>query len=383
MNVLGATAGATRRSLHREGGGVGVFAVEDTAIELCWPGLAAGTHVVEVGGRRREIEGADAPAALWIDELPPDTELDVVVDGRRAARARTLAPPPGRLLARVATVSDLHVGDGWTFGVLPKVHDAGGPDDPIVLRCARAALAEIAAWAPDLVVVKGDVTHHGRVEEWELAASLLAETGLPVIATVGNHDVKSGPATGARALDAHGIELVTQGVATRDLPGLRVIVADASVPQRHHGTFDRVGDDILGALAAAPTPALVAVHHQLHPIPVLTHWPPGILGGGRFTRAIAEANPDTLVTSGHTHRHRARREGPVVITEVGSPKDHPGTWAGYAVHEGGIRQVVRRIADPRVLAWTEATKQALFGIWGRWSPGTLEERCFGHTWPGR
>jgi predicted phosphodiesterase len=383
MSVLGASSHAMRGSLHRERDGVRVFAVEDTAIELCWPRLAPGTHVVEVGGVRREVEGADAPAALWVDGLPADADLEVVVDGRCAASARTLAPPPGKLLARVATISDLHVGDGWTFGVLPKIHDPGGPDDPIVLRCARAALAEIAAWQPDLLVVKGDVTHHGRADEWELAASLLAATGLPVIATVGNHDVKPGPAIGASALAARGIELVTDGAARRDLPGLRVVVADASVPQRHHGTFRRVGDAVLEQLASATTPALVAVHHQLHPIPVLTHWPPGILGGGRFTRAVAEANPRTLVTSGHTHRHRTRREGPIVITEVGSPKDHPGTWGGYAVHEGGIRQVVRRTADPPVLAWTEATKRALFGIWGRWSPGRLDERCFSHTWPGR
>jgi hypothetical protein len=195
--------------------------------------------------------------------------------------------------------------------------------------------------------------------------------------------VKGGPAVGTAALAAVGIPLVTDDVAIRDLPGIRVVVADATVPQRHHGSFRHAGGAILDAVADAPGPALLAVHHQLHPIPVLTHWPPGILGGNRFLRAIVAANPDTLVTSGHTHRHRRRRVGPVVVTEVGSPKDHPGTWAGYAVHEGGIRQVVRRTADPRTLAWTEQTKRALLGIWGRWSPGRLPDRCFSHAWRGR
>ena len=68
------------------------------------------------------------------------------------------------------------------------------------------------------------------------------------------------------------------------------------------------------------------------------------------------ANPATLVTTGHTHRHRRRRHGPVVVTEVGSVKDHPGTWAGYLVYEGGIVQTVRRIMDPTALAWTERTR---------------------------
>jgi hypothetical protein len=71
----------------------------------------------------------------------------------------------------------------------------------------------------------------------------------------------------------------------------------------------------------------------------------------------------------------------VLVTEVGSVKDHPGTWAGYVVHEGGIRQVVRRVMAPDVLGWTEATKRALFGVWGRWSPGSLDDRCISHPWP--
>jgi hypothetical protein len=98
---------------------------------------------------------------------------------------------------------------------------------------------------------------------------------------------------------------------------------------------------------------------------------------------VAAANPATLVTAGHTHRNRRRRHGPIPITEVGSPKDYPGVWAGYAIHEGGIRQIVRRTADPHVLAWTERTGDTVMGQWRRWSPGSLDDRCFSHTWPAR
>jgi predicted phosphodiesterase len=360
-----------------------VFAVEDTAIELCWPVLRRGEHVIEVGDTTCTVVGDDAPAAIWVGDLPPDTVLDVVVDGRRVATTRTLAPPPGPRLARIATISDLHIGDGWRFGKWPTLEHPGGDDDAIVVRCTRAALAEIAAWDPDLLVVKGDVTHHGTAAEWEIVAPLLAETGVPTIATVGNHDVKLGPAVGVDVLAEHDIELVTSGVAVRDLPGIRVVVADATLPNRHRGSFGSVGDSILEAVGSTPGAAFLAVHHQLHRVPALVHWPPGILGGDTFVRTIAAANPDTLATSGHTHRHRRRQVGSVVVTEVGSPKDYPGTWAGYAVHEGGIRQVVRRTADPAVLEWTEQTKLALFGAWGRWSPGRLRDRCFSHHWRGR
>ena len=45
------------------------------------------------------------------------------------------------------------------------------------------------------------------------------------------------------------------------------------------------------------------------------------------------------------------RHGRLVMTEVGSPKDHPGTWAGYAVHEtrhraDGARGISRSRGDP-------------------------------------
>lgn len=317
-----------------------------------------------------------------MDGLPPGTTLDVVVDGRRATTLRTLVPPPGRELGRIATISDTHVGDGSTFGILPKVRDHLGGGDPPVVRATRAAVGELTEWGAELLVAKGDLTHHGRHEEWARVADLLAATGLPVIATVGNHDVGSRAVAGGPLLAARGVELAQGDIVVRDVPGLRVIAADATRPAHHPGSFRAIGDALLAAAAEAPGPVLVAMHHQLHRLPFPTHWPPGVLGpeSGRFLRRLADANPNVIVTSGHTHRHRARQMRGVLLTEVGSPKDFPGGWAGYVVHEGGIRQVVRRVADPDVLRWTEATAAALFGIWGRWSPGRLSDRCFTHEW---
>ena len=87
------------------------------------------------------------------------------------------------------------------------------------------------------------------------------------------------------------------------------------------------------------------------------------------------------MTAGHSHRHRRRTHRSVTITEVGSPKDYPGTWAGYVVHEGGVRQVVRRVDRPDCIRWTEYTRRAALGLWGQWSPGRLDDRCFSLTWP--
>ena len=69
------------------------------------------------------------------------------------------------------------------------------------------------------------------------------------------------------------------------------------------------------------------------------------------------------------------------MTEVGSTKDYPGTWTGYVVHEGGIRQLVHRVEEPSCLAWTDRTRRAFGGVWRWWSPGTLADRCFTIPWP--
>jgi 3',5'-cyclic AMP phosphodiesterase CpdA len=329
------------------------------------------------------VTGDGGPAALLVGRLPPRTLLEVAVDGRWATTTATLAPPPGQELFRLATVGDLHMGDGHTFGILPTVRHPDGERQPPIPRATRAALAEAAAWGARLVVAKGDLSHRGHERELALAATLLNEPGLPVVATVGNHDVRDGHADGRAVFAAAGIELALGGIVVRDVPGLRVIAADATLPGRHPGSFATVGPLILDAAAEADRPVLVALHHQLQPLPFPTHWPPGVPApaSGRFLRDLVRANPAAVVTSGHTHRHRARRRRGALVTEVGSPKDHPGTWAGYVVHEGGIRQVVRRTMAPDVLQWTESTKHALFGLWGRWSPGTLQDRCVSHRWP--
>lgn len=126
------------------------------------------------------------------------------------------------------------------------------------------------------------------------------------------------------------------------------------------------------------------LHHHLHPHPVPIAYPLGVAwsASARLVRALRTSNPAVFVTSGHSHRNRARVQSGVPITEVGSVKDYPGVWAGYALHEGGVRQVVRRVADPGCVPFLERTALALRGLWGRWTPGRIDDRCVVHRWPG-
>jgi predicted phosphodiesterase len=366
---------------------VKVFAVEDTTAQVMWARRPRG-GVLRAGDAAADV-GPEAGAVV-LDGLPPDTRLDLVLEpegepARRVGRFRTLAPPPGRELARVATVNDCHLG-GHGFGVLPSArHPEGGFRLDTHDRCLEAAVAEAVAWGAQVLVVKGDLTEGGRTWQWRTAARILGQAGVPVLAVPGNHDVMRGSTDGRPILAPAGIRLTVGDAEAYDLPGLRVITVDSSRPLHHPGSVDGVTPRVLALAAEAPAGVLVALHHQFEPFDVRTHWPPGIsrAEGNAFLDALAAANPAVLVTTGHTHRHRRRQRGPVVLTEVGSNKDYPGTWTGFVVHEGGIRQVVRRVADPSSLRWTDATRYSFLGLWGAWSTGTLDARCFSHRWPDR
>ena len=273
----------------------------------------------------------------------------------------------------------MHIGlDDFAF--LPKVRDpVKRASEPPSERCLRAAVDEARAWGAQLLVVKGDLTQDGTIEQATLAARLIGD--LPSLVLVGNHERRRE----ADDLTAVFGEALVDDVRVLDVPGARIVVFDSTHRRGHRGTYDHHADVVLDAVADAGTPTIVLTHHQPAPLPFTPYWPPGVPShqAAHFFDRLAGADPRVLVSTGHTHRHRRHDHGPVVITEVGSTQPHPGTWAGYVVHEGGVRQVVRRVAAPDAIAWTEATRRGVLGIWARWSVGTLDARCFSHTWPAR
>lgn len=369
---------------------VEIVAVEPTAIEVTWVGLGSGPIAVTLGDQRHVTDTDGGPDGVVFDGIAPSTTHVLSVDGTdvpdRARRraVRTPSAPPGDELVRIATVSDIHLGAG-PVGLLQRIREDDGHHDPHPLRCGRAAIAESRAWGSELLVVKGDVVEEGHQSEWDHADEMFRTAGMPVSIVPGNHEVRKGrkmdyPVT----LVDGGIEIVT-GVHHHDLPGLRLVLVNSTVENHGHGAVDHLVDEVATVAGDTDLPVLVAMHHYAQRFEVPWFWPPGIPGreARRFLDAVARANPRALVTSGHTHRNRMRRHGPVLVSEVGSTKDFPGVWGGYAVHEGGIVQTVRRTLAPEAIEWTEYTRRAVGGFWGVWAFGSLSDRCASHTWPGR
>jgi Icc protein len=312
---------------------------------------------------------------LRYDDLSPGSEYEL-----HGVTFRTLVRPPGELLARVATVNDLHYGEVECG----KIDD--DPGGPILRRLPGqthypdvmnwAAVAEIAAADVDAVIVKGDLSVDGTPAEWQsFEAAYRPPFGDRLFVTRGNHDAYQGQTGYA------GDQWI--GVA-----GLGVALLDTVLPT--HTTGDLQGEQIewlRDRLSMAPGRVLVMGHHQ--------QWINGGKGLERrhdeyfglhpdasdaLDRACAEHANVIGYAAGHTHRHRVRRMlvSGLPSIEVGCVKDFPGTWAEYRVYEGGVTQVVHRISDPEALAWSNRCRVLYrdFGIdYEQYAMGRLEDRC--------
>jgi len=303
--------------------------------------------------------------------LQPDA--DHVIDG---FSFRTL-PRLGERLATFATVNDVHFGeiecgviDGLDMG---PVFSAEPDEPPYPEMMNRAAIAEMTAIDPAVVLVKGDLTCNGTVEEYEaFRAAYVDAFGDRLVHVRGNHD------------GYHGGTYAATPAQRVDLPGVTLAILDTTNPGHTPGrvTPEQVAwlDDLAGS---ADRPVLVFGHHHAWS-PDSNERPHNYFGippddSERLVDVVAR-HPGILgYFAGHTHRNRVRRfsaTGDRPWTEVACVKDYPGTWAEYRVHEGGILQVHRRISTPDALTWTEQTRHMYAGTYAAYALGRLEDRCF-------
>jgi 3',5'-cyclic AMP phosphodiesterase CpdA len=250
------------------------------------------------------------------------------------------------------------------------------------LVAATAAIDEALEWGAQHLVVKGDLCDESYDWIWDQAAQVLVDLPVPVSIIPGNHDTgalrRFEPEVGAARRGLH----VTRGVEHVDVPGLRIVLMDSTRPGNGWGSVARHGEQVAQLCAEAPGGVFVATHHHAQRFSVPLFWPHGIPGGDArsFATEVAAASSRVLVSSGHTHRCRRREVHGVTWSEVAATSHFPGVWAGYVVHEGGIRQTVRRIAAPEVMQWTEHTRSAFGGVWALWSAGELSDRSFSLDW---
>ena len=338
------------------------------------PGEAVGTRVGDT-----EITTSGPLHTARIAGLEPDTEYSLDVEGAPPdrwlpARVRTLARPPGRLLATIATANDVHFGETECGKTGDAATDAIGP----VLRASPdatpypelmngAVVDEMLALDPDVVVVKGDLTDSGRAEEYEAFLACYGRLGERLHHVRGNHDAMRDPEL-ARCDAPYAVPL----------DGLVVAVLDTAVPGRVGGALPTEQRGWLDELAGGTAdPVLVFAHHPSYNVD--EHYGLPLADHEALLELVARRDNIVGYLAGHTHTNRVLRypaTGDVPFVEVACAKDYPGAWAEYRVHEGGYTQVMRRVGAPAAREWSELGRTMIQGIYRDLVLGSVDDRCF-------
>lgn len=193
------------------------------------------------------------------------------------------------MTVRIAHLSDIHF---------------GGENAP----ATEAAIVAVAAFAPDLVAVTGDLTLNGLPREFEAASAWLARLPQPMIVTPGNHDTPYWNLI-LRALtpfDRYRRYIGQDSATAFDGPGLTARSLNSARGAQPRLDWSKGAIDI-GALQRIPWGEanddgrlkVFACHHPLVDLegaPVTG----GVRRGDRAAAVLAEARVDMVLT-GHVH----------------------------------------------------------------------------------
>jgi 3',5'-cyclic AMP phosphodiesterase CpdA len=202
----------------------------------------------------------------------------------------------------LAQLSDMHV-------VREPSIDGGPTGGAENLAVAVDAIQRMST-PPDAVVLTGDLTDHGTVEEYELLRSVLAPLTMPVMVIPGNHDVPQhlwevlGWPRGAA-------EVGGRVHHVREVGDVRVVGLDSSRPDRTDGEVTE--DDAAWldrVLAGSSAPTAVLVHHP--PFRTGIWWMDaiGLTGAGLLEQVVRRHPHVGRVLSGHVHRLISTQWGP-------------------------------------------------------------------------
>ncbi|BBH66429.1 hypothetical protein ACTI_31140 [Actinoplanes sp. OR16] len=234
-------------------------------------------------------------------------------------------------MIRIAAVGDVHV-------------------DKDVLGRYRPALEELPGRA-DALLIAGDLTRHGTVEEARCFAQEFGGLAVPVVVVLGNHDHQSDlqdEVTGV--LTASGITVLECSATVLEINGHRLGIAGAkgfgggfagacasNFGEREMKDFVGTTEDIakrLGeALRSVECDALVALTHYA-PVPETLVGEPleiyPFLGCYQLGNAVDSA-PTALALHGHAHHgsERGRTPGGVPVRNVA----HPVIKQAYNVYQ--------------------------------------------------
>jgi Icc-related predicted phosphoesterase len=192
-----------------------------------------------------------------------------------------------------------------------------------------------------LLLLAGDLTQHGLVEEGRLVADELAFLSVPTVAVLGNHDYHAGKQDEIRGmLEAAGVQVLEGDATTREIAGRRVGIAGV---KGFGGGFagacgSEFGEAEMKAFIRHTKRTAERLEESLRTLDAdvriaLTHYSPSkgtlvgekleiypFLGSYLLGEAIEHAGAD-LAVHGHAHlgTERAVTPGGVLVRNVARP----------------------------------------------------------------
>lgn len=326
----------------------------------------------ERGARMRSISEEEHETLSFPDSLPEPPAF--------APFEVPEVETPGETKLRFGILGDLHIG-------------SEGAEDLV-----RAAIRDLNAADPDLVVQLGDLTDRGERDQFETAVQVLGELEVPWVTMMGNHDVFSYQEArlSGREYYPNAFGREPDGVVLEE-KGFRFAILDSvEHGASPFGPFDLVtgslqegpgGAVVRGSLSApqheiladvaAPgaPPAFVFLHHPPQPF---TGFPPLLFGlreadSGRL-HATADSGNVWGIFAGHTHRNSRTTEfSGVPAHEVAIPRDFPFGYALVEVTDRGYAFRFHQISDEELV---RAAYGKTLDIFMRYGEGAPDERAF-------
>ena len=241
----------------------------------------------------------------------------------------------------IAQISDLHIAEAGNY--MRNFVDAN------VKLAAAVDYLNGMQMRPDVVLATGDLTDHGRPEQYELLAAIFAELDIPLLLVTGNHDERE---PFRKAFAATHPYLPREGPIQYvvDDYDVRLVAVDTTRVDHHDGELD---DERLAwldrTLAQRPDdPTVVFLHHP--PFTTGIWWMDCIgLAGAREFEAIVRRYPNVrLVLAGHLHRPITTNWGGTMVSTAPSTT-HQTACNLHPDHEPVI------VAEPSMLQlhwWT-------------------------------
>lgn len=195
----------------------------------------------------------------------------------------------------IAHLSDLHCGSPF-----------------FVPSMLARAIDEVNEREPDVVIVSGDLTGEGFINEYEQAADYLAQIACPdVIVVPGNHDSRN-------VGYLHFEDLIGPRETAFHKDGLSIVAVDSSEPDQNGGRVGRGRYPWIRTEFERPADLRVfVIHHHLMPIPGTGRERSVVMDAGDVLELIIGLGVD-IVLSGHKHVPYAWRVEDTFIINAGT-----------------------------------------------------------------